>query len=123
MTRCRHHCDWALWRRVLTGTRRAAKQAGRLLYRQHGKNWLVAAMADRGTYYDRAALWQEPVTIFVPLSGREGAAEDVLAWLDRQGRTDNRQPTTDNHARCRVVLFDASQSGFQQAVAALGSGV
>ena len=107
MTRCRHHCDWALWRRVLTGTRRAAKQAGRLLYRQHGKNWLLAAMADRGTYYDRAALWQEPVTIFVPLSGRLDATEDLLAWLDRQTARE----------QCRLVLFDASEhAGFHRRV-------
>ena len=100
MTACRHHCDWALWRKVLTGTRKAAKQCGLLFYRQHDSNWLQVAMTDRGTYYDRAALYLEPVTIVIPLSGRDPAWQDCRRWLERQ---------TFERSQLRLVLIDTSQ--------------
>lgn len=100
MRRTQHHCDWALWRRVLTGTRIAVKQSSVLKYRQHGSNFLTGPAKPAAPYYDRAALWQEPVTIFVPFSGKPDAARDVLAWLKRQ--TSPREYT-------KLVMLDTSQ--------------
>lgn len=98
MRRCHHHNDWALWRRVLVNGRLAAKQSAPLWYRQHGDNWLTKGLNGVPPYYDRAALWQEPVTIYVPLSGRD--PEPVIDWLEQQ-----------THPRqcCRLVLVDTSQ--------------
>lgn len=99
-TACGHHNDWALWRRVLTNGRKAVKQSTPLLYRRHDKNWLAEGRKTATTYYDRAALSIEPLTVFLCLSGRLSATDDVLSWLDRQTR---------DHRLCHLVILDTSQ--------------
>ena len=99
-TACNHHNDWALMRHILAGPYVAARQQVPLLYRQHGNNWLTKSRHAGITYYDRVALSIEPLTIYVPLSGRDPGP--VFKWLQNQER---------DKSLCRLVLLDASQSG------------
>ena len=64
------HADWTLWKRVLrsNGGWTAVKQAGLYHYRKHGSNMLRTMKSF--SYYERADLQHEPITIFCPLSGR-----------------------------------------------------
>lgn len=77
--------DWFLWLRVLRNGWSAYKAPPAYLYRQHE----VQMSRDKsGTYYEKAHLSQAPLTIVVPLSGRE-SGQDVLRWLQTQPRTEN----------------------------------
>lgn len=91
------HADWTVWKRVVRYGWKAAKQPGIYRYRQHSQSMLKAATHD---YFARADLEREPITLFVPLSGRSelwprfAAQLENLDWPDEQ---------------LKLILFDTSQ--------------
>lgn len=95
------HADWTLWKRVLRESSgwRAIKQSAMYRYRKHGTNMLQTTKS--ASYFDRADLQREPVTLFVPLSGREELWERFSNQLAKL--TWPRKITT-------LILFDTSQS-------------
>lgn len=62
------HADWMVWKRIARAGYVARKQQAVYRYRQHGQNMLTN-LGDL-TYYEMANLHEQPVTLFVPLSGR-----------------------------------------------------
>ncbi|MDR3639057.1 MAG: glycosyltransferase family 2 protein [Isosphaeraceae bacterium] len=93
------HDDWRLWRRVVGAGFRAAKQPAVYRYRRHPGQ--LSQVSVDASYYDRAGLADETITVFVPLSGRDAAWESHLRpWLDTQ------QWPRD---QVRLVLADTSQ--------------
>ncbi len=100
------HADWRMFRRLVDAGFRAARQDVPLLYRRHPGQMIRTATS---SYYERAGLADELVTLFIPLSGRRRAWEEYLRpWLDEQTRRKD---------LVRLVLADTSQSdGFHQVV-------
>lgn len=97
------HEDWFLCRRVFAFGWTAAKNSAIYYYRKHGGSRCDTNRDERlGSegWYKRAALNLEPVTIFIPLSGRFDAWPHLSAWLDRQ---------TWPREQCRLILLDTSQ--------------
>lgn len=95
--------DWQLWRRILADGWQARKQTGLYRYRKHDRSMLAGWKArpeGQPTYFQRAGLAQETVTLFVPLSGRIALWPAMAGYLDRQ--------TWPRH-QVRLVLFDTSR--------------
>jgi len=92
------HPDWLLWRRVLRHGWTARKQAGAYLYRRHGSSMSVRR---NQSYYERASLAKEVVSLFIPLAGRFQLWPRLASFLERQ---------TWPHDQIRLLLFDTSQS-------------
>lgn len=100
------HADWTIWKRVVASGWLAKKQSAKYFYRQHGDSMLQKAKHE--TYYDRADLANEHLTLFVPLSGRKilwPRMVETLEWLD--------WPSD----KLSLILFDTSQNeGFSNTV-------
>jgi GT2 family glycosyltransferase len=96
--RVQAYADWFLWRRVIDGGWHAAKQPALYRYRQHGES-MTATRGAVASYFDRAALDLQAVTILTPLSGRRAAWPLYAGWLESQ---------TWPRDRCRLVLLDTS---------------
>jgi glycosyltransferase involved in cell wall biosynthesis len=93
--------DWLLARRVTAAGWRALRNEVPVNYRVHGHQKHTRRLANTRAYYDDAALHLEPVTIVVPISGRNATWPMVRDWLERQ--------TWPRHL-CRVHLIDSTQS-------------
>lgn len=93
------HMDWTIWKRLARAGWTAAKQTAIYRYRQHGTNMLCASVV--ASYFDRADLATEPITLFVPLSGRAELWPRFAAQLEQ---------LTWPRALLSLVLFDTSQS-------------
>ena len=76
--------DWYVWRSVLLEGWKAAKQPAQYLYRQHGKNNSHKYRDDAFDYFTRACLVSEPVSFFIPLSGRQRYWKRMARFLDNQ---------------------------------------
>ena len=77
MSQSAAHADWMIWKRVLRKDWKAIKQSAVYRYRQHGANMHPTETSK--PYYERANLRECPLTLFVPLSGREQYWPDMLA--------------------------------------------
>jgi len=75
--------DWLVWRKMLANGWQAVKSASRYHYRIHGQSLLHTAKPD-WSYYDRAGLAHERLTIAIPLSGRWEWWAQLAMWLERQ---------------------------------------
>lgn len=90
--------DWNVWRRIKKNGWKFQKSPAVYKYRQHGSGRL--GQVDPQQYRVTAGLDYEPITLFVPLSGRAWAWPQFRAWLD--GQTWPRE-------LIRLVLCDTSQ--------------
>jgi len=79
------HADWFVWREVIRGGWNAERiSSASYLYRQHAESML---RAERSTdYYDVASLAMEPITLVLPLSGREQYWPRLSQWAEQQSR-------------------------------------
>lgn len=93
------HMDWTIWKRLARQGWIAAKQPELYRYRQHGNNMLRSSV--KTDYFDRADLITEPITLFLPLSGRAELWPRFAAQLERL--------TWPRHL-LSLILFDTSQS-------------
>lgn len=88
--------DWYLWRRIVALGWRVEKSSAVYRYRKHpdsqSERWRSSG------YFELANLALEPVTLFIPLSGRRDGLRELMEWVQRQ-------PTD----RLRLVLADSSQ--------------
>lgn len=101
------HMDWTIWKRLVRAGWTAAKQPELYRYRQHGANMLRKSVVSE--YFDRADLATEPITLFVPLSGRL----DLWQRFSRQ-LTALAWP---KHLISLVLLDTSQQPGFSARVA------
>lgn len=92
------HADWILWKRVCNQGWLAAKQSAIYRYRKHGRN--MSLHSAYTSYHQKADLANEPVTLFVPLSGRESLWTRFSSQLLQI--TDLRSVS--------LILYDTSQS-------------
>jgi hypothetical protein len=76
------HADWYVWRRIQQAGWKLAKSTAPLLYRQHGDS--MKTTAQRLNYRHLISAELEPLTLFIPLSGRWERWPQTLDWLDRQ---------------------------------------
>lgn len=97
--RARTNADWILWRRIVRHGWLAAKQSALYRYRRH-PGQMSEADAEF-TYYQKADLDHEPITLFVPLSGREDLWPRCVNQLERLACA---------RERLSLVLFNTSQS-------------
>ncbi|MCY2966178.1 MAG: glycosyltransferase [Planctomycetota bacterium] len=94
------HHDWHCWRGLARAGWRVAHSPGMYHYRQHGASQTDAMRSRRAEYFDLAALRYQPITLFIPLSGRREKLLSLGVFLDRQ---------TWPRDRMRVVIADTSQ--------------
>jgi glycosyltransferase involved in cell wall biosynthesis len=91
------HEDWFIWRRVVrAGWKTARIDSAAYNYRQHPASMMHGSMRT-GSYYDRAALHLERVTLVIPVC-RERYWDRLTAWVERQSEI------TD------IVVIDSSDS-------------
>ena len=91
--------DWAVWRRVVEQGWLARKQSATYFYRRHES---CKSLSDiQVSYYDKANLRSETVTLFVPLSGRHKMWRRFRRFLDEQDWPKD---------QVRLILMDASGS-------------
>ena len=76
--------DWYVWKQVCAEGWRAEKQQAKYLYRLHGKNDSLGELALQSDYFTRACLVSEPVSFFIPLSGRQRYWKRMARFLDNQ---------------------------------------
>jgi glycosyltransferase involved in cell wall biosynthesis len=100
--------DWTVWRRIIAQGWKARKQTALYLYRQHDTNATSKIEEEGHSYYLKANLELEPITLFIPLSGREHLWSRMSKFLDRQ---------TWPKRQTRLVLLDTSgELGFHYRV-------
>ncbi|MBI1349392.1 glycosyltransferase [bacterium] len=97
------HGDWYLWRRVLSSGWKARKCNGRYDYRIHANSMQQGRLGWQRSYYCRAALDHEIVTIAVALAGRQNYWPQFRQWLETQ---------TWPHAQCRLLFLDSGDAEF-----------
>lgn len=77
------HEDWFVWRPVVrAGWRVATTGSPTYLYRQHAESLMHGPMR-LGTYYERAALHLQPITLVLPIC-RELYFDRLTAWVKKQ---------------------------------------
>jgi glycosyltransferase involved in cell wall biosynthesis len=91
--------DWWLWKRVLESGWIALRQEEAYRYRRHSESSLVSR-SEGVSYYQRAHLDREVVTLFIPLSGRRSLWPDLQDFLDQQTWPRN---------QIRLMLMDTSE--------------
>jgi len=98
----RTHGDWFLWRRVLKAPWTAVWQPSTYYYRRHSDSMGagIKTGARPATYFERAGLSHETVTLFLPLSGRTEHWSDLAEFLELQDWP---------RQQIRLILFDTSQ--------------
>lgn len=103
------HEDWLLWRRIVAAGYDAVKMSAAYRYRKHGSS-LVTKRNDH-SFFHRAALSLEKVTLFIPMSGRADCWMKLSKYLERQ-----KWP----HDQIKLVILDTTSncdsSGFSYAV-------
>ena len=76
------HEDWFVWRRVVRGGWKVtAVPSADYLYRRHSSS--LTGLVRTGSYYERAGLNVEPVTLVVPLC-REKYFDRLMGWIEGQ---------------------------------------
>lgn len=78
------HDDWWLWRCVDQDGWRTAKSPAVYLYRRHEENNSTRRKEAKSEYRARFLTDRAPVTIAIPLSGRDQCWPRLREWLDRQ---------------------------------------
>ena len=76
--------DWFMWRLIHREGWRFVKQSELFWYRWHPNQRSKRIRREKIPYYHRACLFHEPVTIFMPLSGRESCFRRQLDFLESQ---------------------------------------
>ena len=79
--------DWFLWRKVVNQGWKLAKSSAVINYRRHPDSWWTKwqqAGGEKARYYHTACLAREPITLFIPLSGRAWAWPPMRDFLERQ---------------------------------------
>lgn len=92
------HCDWLTWRRIAQAGWTLAKQECRYLYRKHGAGMMRTSQ--RLSWSELLMAESEPLTLWIPLSGRSELWEQTTTWLDWQ---------TWPRDAVQLVLCDTSQ--------------
>ncbi|MGE0605921.1 MAG: glycosyltransferase [Pirellulales bacterium] len=90
--------DWQVWRVLLRQGWHACKQPATYWYRRHSQSMLADPRRER-TYFARAGLDREIITLFIPLAGRGDQWASLARFLECQ---------TWPHAQIRLTLFDTS---------------
>lgn len=90
--------DWRAWRVLLRQGWTAVKQPALYYYRRH-RSSMQSAPRWQDSYFGRAALAHETITLFVPLAGRRSQWPSLAEFLNQQSWP---------HAQTRLVLFDTS---------------
>jgi len=83
------HDDWTVAKEVIRHGWKVTKNPTPYLYRQHDESMIQTMKHDRlepGGYYRAANLAREPITLFIPLSGRHYTWGPLSEFLDRQTR-------------------------------------
>lgn len=92
------HADWYMWRRIVQAGWSIDKNHAAYHYRKHGQSMQQTAAGV--TYADLIVAEDEPLTLWLPLSGRNELWPRMAEWLDHQ-----HWPTE----RVQLVLCDTSQ--------------
>lgn len=120
------HEDWDLYRRILSYPWTAAKADTYVRYRVHDDGRLKTAIRETGCpYWKRAALLQNPITIFTPFAGRTSTFERYvqglrnldfdhsliyLHWLDTSGK-----PEFGHMLRATLATMDVGRTTYSKA--------
>ncbi len=91
--------DWVTWRRILQHGWKAVKGEGYLFYRFHAAS-MTHALESTQSYAKRAGFFEEPLQLFLSLSGRRWAWPKTAAFLHNQ---------TFPHHLVKLVILDTSQ--------------
>ena len=81
------HADWYVWRHLLRhGWRVGRIKTPSYFYRRHGGSMLRGMVTANVPYYNWASLGVEPITLVLPLSGREQYWPRMAEWVAMQPR-------------------------------------
>lgn len=89
--------DWWTWRQVLRDGWKAAKSSALYRYRRHGAS--RSANWQRWSYFERAGIALDEITISIPFSGRREWWPRMRAWLEHQ---------TWPRSQARLLFIDSS---------------
>lgn len=93
--------EWAMWRKIMRAGFKAVKHEGRYLYNVHPGGRSRVIDNEKLTYYIAAELEKEPITLFIPLSGRTALWDKLEKFLDAQVWPRN---------QTQLILMDTSQN-------------
>ena len=92
--------DWFIWRKVLQTGWTARRQTAVYQYRQHSRS-STRNFAHNYTYYEKAVLAEEKITLFIPLSGRTKYWVRMKNFLEKQSWP---------HDKILLFFLDTSQN-------------
>lgn len=96
------HADWFIWRKVLRYGWTAVSSGGLYHYRKHSQSMMHTRPRNE-SFFDRASLTHEIVSLVLPLSGREQWWHRLRNWVETQS-----WPL----AQLDVIVADSSDAGF-----------
>ena len=98
--------DWYVWKQIIEQGWSAYKQPTLYEYRIHDNN--LTKQTAKTTYYQKAALSLETITLFIPLSGRHKMWPKFSKFLDKQ---------TWPKEQIKLILMDSSNDcGFSKKI-------
>ena len=96
-----HIADWTMYKKVLNGRWRGAKNPTPLFYRDHNAphRLTISRQKPKPNHYDLMGLCMEDITIFIPFSGRKEIWEKTRTFLENQSWP---------HSKTKIIFCDTS---------------